>query len=63
MKMKQTSSWGNDGMELLRRYRGAVMGAAALWILLLHCWLMLSVAFRESIREDIWCMTNRIPSF
>ncbi|MBQ7785771.1 MAG: acyltransferase [Clostridia bacterium] len=29
-----------DGTEILKRYRGAVMGAAALWILLLHCWVI-----------------------
>lgn len=30
---------GNDGFLLLHRYRGAVMGFAALWILVFHEWL------------------------
>ncbi len=30
---------GNDGFSLLHRYRGAVMGFAALWILVFHEWL------------------------
>lgn len=30
-----------DAERLLSRYRGAVMGFAALWIMLMHCWLMI----------------------
>lgn len=30
-----------DATLLLRRYRGALMGFAQLWIVLLHCWLLI----------------------
>lgn len=30
-----------DASHLLRRYRSALMGFAQLWIVLLHCWLLI----------------------
>ena len=30
-----------DAVQLLSRYRGALMGFAALWIVLMHCWLLI----------------------
>ncbi len=42
MENKKTNSPTKNGFELLTKYRGAIMGMAALWILFFHEWQILA---------------------
>lgn len=39
---------GKNGFQLVSKYRGAIMGIAALWILVFHAWVILSDGLQHS---------------